>query len=115
MLLPEGAGQNQPRAVAGALVGIHGILHSARSVLGDCDSEVAISECLRLLHEVDDMLNSVAADLADDWPTWRNVRALRDELAGYVLATETLHDVGAKPTAVVALLHRGVDLANATI
>lgn len=105
----------QPGGVEDALLGIHGILRAARGVLADWDSDVAIPECLRLLHEVEDMLNLVAADLAHDVATWRSVRSLRDELAGYVLATETLRDVGVNSTAVVALLHRSVALANATI
>lgn len=100
---------------ASALVDIHGTVRAARAVLANDDFDVAIPECLRLLRQVDHMLISVAADLAHDGMTWRNVQALRDELGGYLLASETLRDVGVKPNAVVALLERGVALADATL
>ena len=106
---------DSPATLATDLVAIQGILKSARAVLAECDCDVAIPECLRLLREVEDKLNLVASDFAHDPPISRSLRSLRDEVAGYVLATQTLQDVGVKPTVVVALLHRGVDLANATI
>jgi hypothetical protein len=98
-----------------ALVDIHGTVRAARDVLANDDSEIAIPECLRLLREVDNMLYAVAADFSHDGLTWRTVQALRDELGGYLLASETLRDEGVKPNAVLALLHRSVELADATL
>jgi hypothetical protein len=101
--------------VTSALAGMSGIVHAARAILADDDRDIAIPGCLRLLRQVDELLGAVAADLADDGRTWRAVRARRDELGVYLLATETLRDVGVNPDAVIALLHRGVALADATL
>jgi hypothetical protein len=101
--------------VTSALAGLRGIAHAARVILADDDREIAIPGCLRLLRQVDEMLSTVAAGLADDGRTWRAVRARRDELGVYLLATETLRDVGVNPDAVIALLRRGVALADANL
>jgi hypothetical protein len=109
-------GATSPGAdIARTLVGIHGTVRAARAVLASPDFEIAIPECVRLLRQVEEMLDTAVVDLADDGRIWRTLRALRDELGGYLLATETLRDVGVKPDAVMALLHRSVAIADATL
>lgn len=100
---------------AGALVSIHGIIRDAHAALAADDGSLGIPECLRLLRQLEDVLDAVAADFADDGRAWSAVRSLRDELGGYLLATETLRDVGVNSKTVIALLQRGVALADTTL
>jgi len=99
---------------APVLIGIHGKVRAARAVLTGPDFEIAITECVRLLRQVEDMLDTAVVDLCDDGRICRTLRDLRDELGGYLLATETLRDVGVKPDAVMALLRRSVAIADAS-
>jgi hypothetical protein len=109
-------GDHTPKAdIAMTLIDIHGTVRAARAVLAGPDLDVAIPECVRLLRQVEEMLDVAVVDLADDGRIWRTLRALRDEIGGYLLATETLRDVGVKSDAVIALLHRGVAIADATL
>jgi hypothetical protein len=98
---------------AGALVSIHSIIRDAHAALAADDR--GIPECLRLLRQLEDALDAMAVAFADDGRAWSAVRSLRDELGGYLLATETLREVGVNSKAVIALLHRGVALADATL
>jgi hypothetical protein len=99
----------------GALVSIRGIVRDAHAALAADDRTIGIPECLRLLRQLDHVLDAVAVAFADDGRAWSAVRSLRDELGGYLLATETLRDVGVNTEAVVALLQRGVALADSTL